>query len=363
MMGNSGKFLTRKNREEPLIRLFLQIMRRREFLLRTLGAALWGMSCSCFDVERLMASPKDHAAAGEMFGVASIPVLGLRESYLAGSRLVTQVPLGTPLRVLSQGVTSQVMTPDGTSGWVDASGFMRMEAEDVNKWNSSVQVIVLQPSCFVYEKSRRSSRKLYQLVYGSRLRFLSLHGRFYEVGFPDGKKGYMSVEDCKPLDLWRGELRNNPTNIVRSARELLGIPYLEGGALHEGVDSDGLICLIMAMHDAVVPRKAESMALKGERMDVEEDLGNLLLGDLIFFGERVEGQMVIDHVGMFSGDGRMIHCDKDGVREISLIPGEADYEPLIRSRLLYACSILPYIDVEVGLSTTQKNKLYQTDFQ
>lgn len=92
--------------------------------------------------------------------------------------------------------------------------------------------------------------------------------------------------------------------IVNSAKEYLGVPYVWGGTSPSGFDCSGLVQYVCSKNGISVPRVAASQRGAGTYVSRE----NLQPGDLVFFS-RGGG---ISHVGIYVGDGNMIHAPQTG---------------------------------------------------
>lgn len=92
--------------------------------------------------------------------------------------------------------------------------------------------------------------------------------------------------------------------IVNEAAKYLGTPYVWGGASPEGFDCSGLVQHVMATLGINVNRVAEDQFKNGVSVNRDE----LQPGDLVFF----ERNGYIHHVGIYAGDGMMIHAPRTG---------------------------------------------------
>ncbi|WP_030669865.1 NlpC/P60 family protein [Streptomyces sp. NRRL B-1347] len=99
------------------------------------------------------------------------------------------------------------------------------------------------------------------------------------------------------------------TRAVAYAREQLGLPYLWGGdgpaAGDPGFDCSGLTKAAYAAADVPLPRTAERQFAAGPRVLEGQRLEP---GDLVFYGRGDS----VEHVGLYIGDGRMIHAPRRG---------------------------------------------------
>ena len=98
----------------------------------------------------------------------------------------------------------------------------------------------------------------------------------------------------------------------------------------------------------------------GEHIDIAADFSNLQLGDLIFFGRKAtpERKERVVHVGMYIGGKRFIHSQGD-VHISSFDPADELFDEYNLGRLLFATRVLPYINKEEGLNTTETNEYYK----
>lgn len=114
------------------------------------------------------------------------------------------------------------------------------------------------------------------------------------------------------------------------------------------------------MHDIIIPRDASQQAYVGEHIDIAADFSNLQPGDLIFFGRKAtpERKERVVHVGMYIGGKRFIHSQGD-VHISSFDPADELFDEYNLGRLLFATRVLPYINKEEGLNTTETNEYYK----
>lgn len=91
---------------------------------------------------------------------------------------------------------------------------------------------------------------------------------------------------------------------ARVARRYLGVPYVFGGASPSGFDASGLTMYVYAQLGAALVHGATEQ----QKASIRIPLRNLKRGDLVFFGTKSYS----DHVGIYVGDGRMIHAPHAG---------------------------------------------------
>ena len=192
------------------------------------------------------------------------------------------------------------------------------------------------------------------------MRWEGSKGAFYKVTYPDGRQGYISKSIAMPEKKWRSGLKQDAADIIRTAHTMMGIPYLWAGTSSKGVDCSGFMRTILFMHDIIIPRDASQQAYVGEHIDIASDFSNLQPGDLIFFGRKAtpERKERVVHVGMYIGGKRFIHSQGD-VHISSFDPADELFDEYNLGRLLFATRVLPYINKETGLNTTETNEYYK----
>ena len=269
------------------------------------------------------------------------------------SPLETQALMGTIVEIIGEeSYWRQVVTPEPYTAWCTNLGLVEMTAEQINEYKAAPKYICTTQHSGVYETPSLKSRRLSDLSMGNLLRIVYTEGKkvkpsvkkkWAEVMLPDGRKGWTPAADLKPFAEWAGKQKLTAENIVNTAMQFEGTPYLWGGASSKGLDCSGLVRLTFMMNGHLLPRNASQQVNHGREIIMECDHSitpdsdklyqemlkrtkNLQPGDLVFFGspETFWSKEKITHVGIYIGNGRIIHASHK-VRVNSLIPGEKDY--------------------------------------
>ncbi len=294
------------------------------------------------------------------WALVNVSVCNLRVSGSYDAGMETQALLGMPVKILQHGMWTQVQTPDEDVAWVLRGSLVPLTRQQLSAWNRSRLVVVTDLVGFVYSQPSTGSQIVSDVVAGNRLKMVGQRGGFYQVAYPDGRRGYLLRTACKELNQWRSGLKTDAQSIIASGKRMIGFPYMWGGTSTKGMDCSGFVRTALLMHDIIIPRNASQQALKGQHIEIAPDFSNLQKGDLLFFGSKADSTHParVHHVGIYMGNKRFIHS-LNWVHTASFNPDDSDYDAYDLHRLLWAQRVLPYIDREPGLTTTKTNPFYQ----
>lgn len=237
----------------------------------------------------------------------------------------TQALFGTRVEVLEErGAWSHILIPDqsckkderGYPGWVPT---VQLAA-----WSEAYAIQFGQPAVLVtashahlYDSQRQAG---IELAYLTRLPLLQEEADWVKVATP---LGYAFLRRKDVQIATAGELiteiqaANAGEAIVAHGKRFLGLPYLWGGMSSYGYDCSGFAYNMHRSVGIVIPRDASDQATAGQKVEKED----LLPGDLLFFAYE-EGKGRVHHVGIYMGNGEMIHSpDSRGAIEIVQLSG------------------------------------------
>lgn len=286
---------------------------------------------------------------GRTAGVVNVSVANLRSEPGHSQELATQALLGTPLQVLDErDGWYLVRTPDRYLAWLEPGAFVALRPAAVRAWLTADLVRVVADRARVTTEPNGGT-VVTEVTAGALLRRLvdagaPAGGAAQAVALPDGVTGYVPAGALGEVTDWRDTLA--PSQLVAAAATHRGTPYLWGGTSPKAVDCSGLTKTAYYDLGFVIPRDASQQVHAGDPVSLTEDLDQLAVGDLLFFGGyRADGSEKITHVGVYTGAGRFLHAGADNgrVTEQSLLPGAPDYaahrrESLLRARRLSAGS-------------------------
>lgn len=303
----------------------------------------------------------DTAQLGERtWGVATLSSTSLRYGSNYSAEMATQVPMGTPLRVLEKrSYWYRVITPEGYTAWTTTTGVARMNETEFEAWKNSDKVMITADLVQVLDRPNDKGETVSDAILGNILATDNqVNGRYLAVRLPDGRSGWVLRNATQPFDAWLKACDPTQKNILATARHFNGYPYLWGGTTTKAMDCSGFTKTVYFLNGIILRRDASQQAKTGEEVEVTEDFSNLQPGDLLFFGRKAtaERKESITHVGIYMGNQQFIHS-ASRVKINSLNPEAEDYydgsKNLVRVR-----RILGNQDVDKGIVSIKEHPWY-----
>lgn len=180
---------------------------------------------------------------------------------------------------------------------------------------------------------RAGSQVIGRVQHGSELTVLKDSGKFYKIDL-HGMNGYIAKEQVRvtedgkyfvscaegsaettTLTVEKAEaVLQMQRSIIKLAVKQLGTRYVWGGSRPGGFDCSGLTSYVYNNAAREISRNALIQMSDG-LVVAEEDLQP---GDLLFYRDTGRWGGIASHVGIYIGDGKMIHADSQGVRVTEL---------------------------------------------
>ena len=126
----------------------------------------------------------------------------------------------------------------------------------------------------------------------------------------------------------------NGSDIVRTAREYLGVRYVLGGTTPRAFDCSGFIRYVFDRYGIALPRTAHEQAAVG----IAPFPGDLRPGDLLFF----YGGQGAQHIALYVGGDTIIHASSSAKRvKLDLMTTRGRRRSWFRNRLIAVRRVLP----------------------
>lgn len=216
-------------------------------------------------------------------------------------------PLGNPIRFLNRDEIVQALefsgdygyftTEEGTKGYILLSHLEAIVEDNISYGISKVNKILVENNTY------------YTLVKGEVVAikdfkedtFIVVDENNNEFGV---NKDYIELKRIRDTVNRSNVSRraSNITKVIEAAYNALGKPYVYGGTGAKGYDCSGLTYSIyLNTLNIKLNRSSRAQASNGVAVNRQD----LIPGDLVFF--RTSGKN-IGHVGIYIGDGKMIHA-------------------------------------------------------
>lgn len=302
-------------------------------------------NAGCEVVDALHALP-DPALGDATRGVVCVSVANVRTKPGHPEELATQALLGTPLEILKrQDGWSYVQLPNDYLGWTN-DRVQTMSAAAFAAWQALPKVIVTATFAVVREAAAADAPPVGDVVAGCILARDGAHDGdggtdCVRVRYADGRTGWLPKAAASPFDEWLAHAADTPANLIATARRFVGVPYLWGGTSTKGMDCSGFTSTVFFLNGVLLPRDASQQVLVGVPVEHDAEFRGVGAGDLLFFGSAATAakRERVTHVAISLGGARFIHSSTD-VHENSLLPGDPDYAPSLRRRLLHVRRIV-----------------------
>jgi cell wall-associated NlpC family hydrolase len=274
--------------------------------------------------------------------IVSIDVGDIRHQPRRQGELVTQALMGTVVKLLKKaGGYCFIQMPDQYLGWIDITSLSMTDQTDVKTWNTAHKVIITELKCIVRKTPDSSSVPLCNVVAGCILKSGGKNNGWTMMELADGRKGFVPDSLVQDLDKWNKSRMLTGENLEKTAKALLGIPYLWGGTSVKGMDCSGFVKMVYRLNGMELHRDADQQADQGTPIDPGKNFKNLQKGDLLFFGQQARGKQSkrITHVGLCIGNRLFIHSS-GRVRLSSLDPSSTYFEESLLNRFVLARRII-----------------------
>ncbi len=225
------------------------------------------------------------------------------------NRVQTQILYGEPVLVTEVKedwahvvIPSQPSSKDvrGYPGWVPIQQLKKLPKEE---WIASEYAAVIKDKTWL---ETAGSEKLMKISYLSILPVKETGTSRIKVGTPHGDN-FLPAEDVYIFSAEEGMKNGSGMDIVKAGEAYLSLDYFWGGMSSFGYDCSGLAYAAHKANGYQIARDAGDQAASGK----EVEFNQLEPGDLLFFAYE-EGRGRLHHVGIYYGNGKMLHSPQTG---------------------------------------------------
>ncbi|MBC5995869.1 peptidoglycan endopeptidase [Romboutsia ilealis] len=262
-------------------------------------------------------STSNNSSSSKKTGTVTTSTLNVRKGAGTSHAKVGTLKKGNKVTIQeTKNGWHKVKLSNGTVGWasgdyikVSTSSNTSNNTSSSNQSNVSNKIGTVNTSSLNVRKGAGTNYSTVgSLKSGQKVGILSTSNGWYNVVLPSGSKGwvsskYIKVSNGDPYSVVQKS--NAATKAVALAKKQLGKPYGWGAEGPNSFDCSGLTYYVYKQNGITLPRASKSQASAGKSVSKS----NLKAGDLVFFNTNGKG---ISHVGIYIGDGKMIHSTKPG---------------------------------------------------
>lgn len=318
------------------------------------------LSCLLLQLTMMILPVSNYAESGptgvqqQRRAVVNLSSIYMRARPDYESALETQELMGSVVTIVGEeSYWREIVSDQPYKAWCTEKSLVEMTEKQIEDYIAAPKIIVIASHSQLLSSPRSDSQMITDLVCGDILRYAgntrTVKRQYLKLMLPSGVTGWVRTKDVADYAVWAAASDDSPENIISTAMRFVGVPYLWGGMTSKGFDCSGLIRISYLMNGIILPRNASQQIFCGEEVpicleydeyekNIAASLPNLFPGDLLFFGRMLDGQKKITHVGLYIGDGKMIHSSHL-VRVNSLLPSAPDYYENAW-KLIGACRII-----------------------
>ncbi|MCC0680127.1 MULTISPECIES: C40 family peptidase [unclassified Clostridioides] len=274
-------------------------------------------------------SNESNDASVKSTKVVTAKGLNFRTGPSTGSSKISTLGYGTEVGYISESNGWSKISSNGRVGYVSSKYLGTNLSDSANGNDGSSSSDIVKDTKVVTAKSLNlrtgpgtGHSKVATLSYGTEVGSISEDGGWTKVNHDD-QTGYVSsqylaekgsVDTSTPSDS-----TNSPSqgadSVIGFAKTLLGKPYVWGAEGPNSFDCSGFTQYVMKKSAGVsIPRVSRDQSKYGTYVN----RGDLRSGDLIFFDTQGSNNGSVSHVGIYMGNGEMIHASSGSSKKVTI---------------------------------------------
>lgn len=241
-------------------------------------------------------------------GVVDASALNLRQQATTESASLKMLSNGTDLSVIGEEGEFYKVSAAGTVGYAHKDYVI---IKDIMNISNGGGVKVTASALNLRAEPSLSAAVIGKLYEGTTAEIIGINSGWLKVNSSAGT-GYISPDYVEYIELSSasaGQASSNSSlgqQVVDKALSYLGVKYVYGGASPSGFDCSGLSYYVYNQFGATLNRSSSAQTSNGYKVSKSE----LMPGDLVFFSSP--GSSSVGHVGIYIGNGQMVHSVKPG---------------------------------------------------
>ncbi len=249
------------------------------------------------------------AYAADAWGTVNASSLNLRASASTDSAVLTQIPNGTSVQVSATSAGWAKVTYSGMTGYVSLDYLTLQQGRTTSALNLRAE-------------ASTSSAILALMPQGTTISIQEVSNGWAKVTY-NGMTGYASLDyiqtgyaSAPDMPNRSGAISSRGQAVVELAKQHLGKAYVYGATGPNNFDCSGLVYYVYKQMGVTLNRVANDQMTNGTYVSADA----LQPGDIVGF---TNGSGYVNHVGIYAGNGMMIHSPQTGdvVKYESIVTG------------------------------------------
>ena len=229
------------------------------------------------------------------------------------AKIVT-LSYGQSVNVLSTSNGWSKINYNGSTGYVSSQylQYTKPSSSSSSETSQTVKYVNTTSGLNMRTGPATSYAKITTIAYGQSVNVLSTSNGWSKINY-SGSTGYVSsqyLQSTKPSSSSSSNsgstsVSSSASSVIAYAKTLLGKPYVWGAQGPNSFDCSGFTYYVFKNKAGIVlPRTSSAQSKYGTSVS----WSNLKAGDLMFFDTNGANNGQVSHVGLYIGNGQMIHA-------------------------------------------------------
>ena len=252
-----------------------------------------------------------HVDAATDMRTVTASSLNFRSGPSTSYSIIGSLQKGQQVEYISESGSWAKVKYNGVTGYVHGDYVTKGTTD--NSTTGTTKYVSASVGLNVRSGAGTSYSKLGKLEYKEKVTVLSTSNGWSKINY-NGKTGYVDssyLQSTVPGSNGNNANNNNNTvstkanEVIAYAKTLLGKPYVWGAQGPNSFDCSGFTYYVFKNKAGIVlPRTSSAQSKYGTYVSKS----NLKAGDLVFFDTNGANDGNVSHVGMYIGNGQMIHA-------------------------------------------------------
>lgn len=253
-----------------------------------------------------------HVDAATDMRTVTASSLNFRSGPSTSYSIIGSLQKGQQVEYISESGSWAKVKYNGVTGYVHGDYLTKSTSTGISTSQGTTQYVNSTSGLNVRSGAGTTYSKLGTLEYKEKVTVLSTSNGWAKINYK-GQAGYVSssyLQSTVPSGSTSNSGSNNSvsasaSSVIAYAKTLLGKPYVWGAQGPNSFDCSGFTYYVFKNKAGIIlPRTSSAQSKYGTYVS----RNNLRAGDLVFFDTNGANNGQVSHVGLYIGNGQMIHA-------------------------------------------------------